>query len=42
MSEICFVTGNKNKLREVQKLLSNYKILSLNDLNFSEKITGKK
>ncbi|MEL0009892.1 MAG: RdgB/HAM1 family non-canonical purine NTP pyrophosphatase [Flammeovirgaceae bacterium] len=38
MSEICFVTGNKNKLREVQKLLSNYKILSLNDLNFSEDI----
>ena len=38
MSEICFVTGNKNKLREVQKLLSNYKILSLDDLNFSEDI----
>ena len=26
MNEICFVTGNKNKLREVQNLLTNYKI----------------
>ncbi len=38
MNEICFVTGNKNKLREVQSLLSNYKIVSLNDLNFLEDI----
>ena len=38
MNEICFVTGNKNKLREVQNLLTNYKIVSLNDLNFSEDI----
>ena len=29
MNEICFVTGNKNKLREVQNLLTNYKIISL-------------
>ena len=33
MNEICFVTGNKNKLREVQNLLTNYKIVSLDDLN---------
>ena len=32
MNEICFVTGNKNKLREVQNLLTNYKIVSLDDL----------
>ena len=38
MNEICFVTGNKNKLREVQSLLSNYKIVSLDDLHFSEDI----
>ena len=38
MNKICFVTGNKNKLREVQSLLSNYKIVSLNDLNFLEDI----
>ena len=38
MNEICFVTGNKNKLREVQNLLTNYKIFSLDDLNFSEDI----
>ena len=38
MNEICFVTGNKNKLREVQNLLNNYKIVSLDDLNFSEDI----
>ena len=38
MNEICFVTGNKNKLREVQNLLTNYKIVSLDDLNFSEDI----
>tara|TARA_Y100001933_G_scaffold205579_1_gene208170 strand:- start:956 stop:1531 length:576 start_codon:yes stop_codon:yes gene_type:complete len=38
MNEICFVTGNKNKLREVQNLLTNYKIVSLVDLNFSEDI----
>tara|TARA_Y100000768_G_scaffold99516_2_gene72644 strand:+ start:663 stop:1238 length:576 start_codon:yes stop_codon:yes gene_type:complete len=38
MNQICFVTGNKNKLREVQNLLTNYKIVSLDDLNFSEDI----
>lgn len=38
MNKICFATGNKNKLREVQSLLSNYKIVSLNDLNFLEDI----
>lgn len=38
MNEICFVTGNKNKLREVQNLLTNYKIVSLDDLNFLEDI----
>jgi len=38
MNEICFVTGNKYKFREVQNLLTNYKIVSLDDLNFSEDI----
>ena len=38
MNEICFVTGNKNKLREVQNLLTNYKIVSLDELNLSEDI----
>ena len=42
MNEICFVTGNKNKLREVQNLLTNYKIVSLDDLNFSEDIARPK
>ena len=38
MNEICFATGNKNKLREVKNLLTNYKLVSLDDLNFSEDI----
>ena len=38
MKEICFVTGNQNKLREVKKILKNYKILSLEDLKFFEDI----
>ncbi len=38
MNKICFVTGNSNKLKEIQNLLSNYKIISLKDLNFSDDI----
>ena len=38
MKEICFVTGNRNKLTEVKKLLSNYKVLSLSDINFFQDI----
>ncbi len=38
MNKICFVTGNKNKLREVQKLLFSYHLLSLDDLNFFDDI----
>ena len=38
MNKICFVTGNKNKLREVQKLLFSYRLLSLDDLNFRDEI----
>lgn len=38
MKEICFVTGNRNKLTEVKKLLSNYKVLSLSDINFFKDI----
>ena len=38
MNTICFVTGNKNKLREVQKLLFSYHLLSLEDLNFRDEI----
>ncbi|MFL3002065.1 MAG: RdgB/HAM1 family non-canonical purine NTP pyrophosphatase [Cytophagales bacterium] len=38
MNNICFVTGNKNKLREVQKLLLSYNLLSLEDLDFSDDI----
>ena len=38
MNKICFVTGNKNKLREVQKLLFSYRLLSLDDLNYTDEI----
>ncbi len=38
MNNICFVTGNKSKLREVQKLLLSYNLLSLEDLDFSDDI----
>ena len=38
MNNICFVTGNKNKLREVQKLLLSYNLLSLEDFDFSDDI----
>ena len=38
MNEICFVTGNNNKLKEVQSLLSTYKIISLTDLSFFDDI----
>ncbi|PDH42837.1 MAG: non-canonical purine NTP pyrophosphatase, RdgB/HAM1 family [Rhodothermaeota bacterium MED-G19] len=38
MNNICFVTGNKNKLREVQKLLLSHNLLSLEDLDFSDDI----
>ena len=42
MNKICFVTGNKNKLREVQKLLFSYHLLSLNDLDFFDDIPETK
>lgn len=38
MKQICFVTGNKNKLQEIQQLLFSFKIISLDDLNFFDDI----
>ena len=38
MKKICFVTGNKNKLQEIQQLLFSFKIISLHDLNFFDDI----
>ncbi len=38
MNKICFVTGNKNKLQEIQQLLTSFHIISLSDLNFFEDI----
>lgn len=38
MKQICFVTGNKNKLQEIQQLLFSFKIISLHDLNFFDDI----
>ena len=38
MNKICFVTGNKNKLQEIQQLLTSFHIISLRDLNFFEDI----
>ena len=38
MIEIVFATANKHKLSELRAILSEYKILSLNDIGFSEVI----
>ena len=38
MNKICFVTGNKNKLIEIQQLVTSYNIISLPDLNFYDDI----
>ena len=38
MKQICFVTGTKNKLQEIQQLLFSFKIISLHDLNFFDDI----
>ena len=38
MNKICFVTGNKNKLQEIQQLLTSFHIISLRDLNVFEDI----
>ena len=38
MKQICFVTGNKNKLQEIPQLLFSFKIISLHDLNFFDDI----
>jgi|TARA_B110000881_G_C18433961_1_gene442373 XTP/dITP diphosphohydrolase len=35
MTEICFVTSNNNKIKEVQPFIKNQKIISLQDLNFN-------
>ena len=34
MNNICFVTGNYNKLNEVKSLVKNFNIISNADLNF--------
>ncbi len=38
MKEICFATHNLNKLKEIQKLLPEFKIVSLTDINCNEEI----
>tara|TARA_B100001057_G_scaffold497590_1_gene602153 strand:+ start:1513 stop:2088 length:576 start_codon:yes stop_codon:yes gene_type:complete len=38
MRDICFVTGNQNKIIEVEKLIKNFKIISNKDLNFYDEI----
>ena len=38
MREICFVTGNQNKIIEVKKLIKNFKLISTQDLNFYDEI----
>jgi len=38
MIEICFVTRNNNKIKEVQSLIKNQKLISLKDLNFNREI----
>ena len=42
MKEICFVTGNKNKFKEVRKILNNHLLISLNDLKFNDEIPENK
>ena len=38
MRDICFVTGNQNKIIEVEKLIKNFKIISTKDLHFYDEI----
>ena len=38
MKEICFVTSNKNKIKEVQPFIKKQKLLSLEDLDFHGEI----
>jgi len=38
MKDLCFVTGNQNKFKEVKKLVKTFNLISLNDLNFSDEI----
>ena len=38
MRNICFVTGNQNKIIEVEKLIKNFKLISTKDLNFYDEI----
>tara|TARA_Y100000768_G_scaffold114414_2_gene84386 strand:- start:762 stop:1337 length:576 start_codon:yes stop_codon:yes gene_type:complete len=38
MRDICFVTGNQNKIIEVKKLIKHFKLISTKDLNFYDEI----
>ena len=38
MRNICSVTGNQNKIIEVEKLIKNFKLISTKDLNFYDEI----
>ena len=39
MTELCFVTHNQNKVREISQILGNsFRILSLNDIGFTDEI----
>lgn len=38
MKELVLATNNKHKLEEIQEILSDYRILSLKDINFNEEI----
>ena len=42
MRELCFVTGNQNKINEVQLLLENFTLLSPSDLNHFDEIPETK
>ena len=41
MKDLCFVTGNLNKFKEVKKLVKTFNLISLNDLNFFDEIKEK-
>lgn len=38
MRELVLASNNKHKIKEIQNILTNYKILSLNDIGFKEEI----
>ena len=38
MKDLCFVTGNQYKFKEVKKLVKTFNLISLNDLNFFDEI----